>query len=163
MDGQLVTGGYFPLLGVRPALGRLFGPDDDRAVLGHPVAVLSHGYWMRRFGGDASAIGRTLVVSGTPLTIVGVTPAEFFGTEVGTRPGMFLPMMMQPAVMPLTGNLLQQPRVMSNALRILGRLDETACRSNRGPPSWMRSRAFRRPTGDRRTSSPASGRTCGWS
>jgi putative ABC transport system permease protein len=126
VDGQLVTGGYFPLLGVRPALGRLFGPDDDRAVLGHPVAVLSHGYWMRRFGGEASAIGRTLVVSGTPLTIVGVTPAEFFGAEVGSSPGMFLPMMMQPAVMPLTGNLLQRPNVTSNALRILGRLERNA-------------------------------------
>ena len=123
LDGQLVTGGYFPLLGVRPVLGRLFGPDDDRAVLGHPLAVLSHGYWMRRFGGDDSAIGRALVVSGTPMTIVGVTPPEFFGTEVGAAPDVFLPMMMQPAVMPLTGNLLQRPRVGSSALRILGRLD----------------------------------------
>jgi predicted permease len=126
VDGQLVTGGYFPLLGVRPVVGRLFGPDDDRAVLGHPVAVLSHGYWMRRFGGDASAIGRALVVSGTAFTIVGVTPAEFFGTEVGTSPGLFLPMMMQPAVMPLTGNLLQRPNIMSTGLRILGRREPHA-------------------------------------
>ncbi|MGH9373551.1 MAG: ABC transporter permease [Vicinamibacterales bacterium] len=128
VDGQLVTGGYFPLLGVQPALGRLFGPDDDRAVLGHPVAVLSHGYWMRRFGGDTSAIGRTLVVSGTAFTIVGVTPAEFFGTQVGTSPGLFLPMMMQPAVMPLTGNLLQRPNVFSTGLRILGRFEANTTR-----------------------------------
>jgi predicted permease len=122
IQGQLVTGDYFPLLGVRPALGRLLGPDDDRVVMAHPVAVLSNGYWMRRFGGDASVIGRTILLSGTAFTIVGVTPAEFFGTEVGMSPGLFAPLMMQPAVMPMTGNLLQRPRVVSNAFRVLGRL-----------------------------------------
>jgi hypothetical protein len=86
MHGQLVTGGYFPLLGVRPGLGRLLGPDDDRTEMGHPVAVLSNGYWRRRFGGDSSVVGRTILLSGAPFTIVGVTSAEFFGTEVGMSP-----------------------------------------------------------------------------
>ena len=96
---------------------------------------------MRRFGGDPSAIGRTLVVSGTPLTIVGVTPAEFFGTEVGTRPGIFLPMMMQPAVMPLTGNLLQQPRVMSTALRSSDASTTGVARTGDGATGCARARS----------------------
>ena len=58
--GHLVTGGYFPLLGLRPAIGRLLGPEDDRVPMGHPVAVLSHGYWQRRFGGEAGVIGRSV-------------------------------------------------------------------------------------------------------
>jgi putative ABC transport system permease protein len=122
IQGQLVSGDYFSLLGVRPAHGRLLGPDDDRVVMGHPVVVLSHGYWRRRFGGDSSVIGKTILLSGTAFTIVGVTPAEFFGTEVGMSPGLFAPLMMQPALMPMTGNLLQRPRVNSTAFRVLARL-----------------------------------------
>jgi putative ABC transport system permease protein len=122
IQGQLVSGDYFSLLGVRAAHGRLPGPDDDRVVMGHPVVALSHGYWRRRFGGDASVIGRTILLSGTAFTIVGVTPAEFFGTEVGTSPGLFAPLMMQPALMPMTGNLLQRPRVTSTGFRVLARL-----------------------------------------
>jgi putative ABC transport system permease protein len=123
MHGQLVAGGYFPLLGVRPSLGRLLGPEDDRVMMGHPVAVLSNGYWRRRFGADSSVIGRTILLSGTPFTIVGVTPAEFFGTEVGWSPELFVPVMMQPAVMPMTGNLIQRrPNVTSAAFRVLARL-----------------------------------------
>ena len=161
VDGQLVTGSYFPLLGVRPALGRLFGPDDDRAVLGHPLVILSHPYWMRRFGGDDSAIGRTLVVSGTPFTIVGVTPAEFFGTEVGTAPRLFLPMMMQPAVMPLTGNLIQSP-AWSRPRSACSAASEMTRRSNRRLRSSTRWRRYPRRTGGRETSSPDRGKICDW-
>ena len=85
-EGQMVSGGYFPLLGVVPAAGRALGPDDDRVPLGHPVAMISHGYWKRRFGLDPAILGRTVVISGTSFTIVGVTPPEFFGAEVGTSP-----------------------------------------------------------------------------
>ncbi len=97
-DGQLVTGDYFPLLGVRPALGPAASTRATTASpMGHPVAVLSHGYWQRRFGGDPAVVGRSISLSGMPFTIVGVTPAEFFGAEVGTSPSLFLPVMMQPA------------------------------------------------------------------
>jgi hypothetical protein len=86
IQGQLVSGGYFPLLGVNAAIGRALGPDDDRVPNGHPVVMLSHGYWERRFAGDPSVVGRTIRLSAVPFTIVGVTPAEFFGVETGTAP-----------------------------------------------------------------------------
>jgi predicted permease len=122
LDGQLVSGDYFPLLGLRPALGRLLGPDDDRLPMGHPVAVLAYSYWTRRFGGDPGVVGRSISLSGVPFTIVGVAPEDFFGTEVGMAPSLFAPVMMQPVVMPMTVNLLDRPNVYSTWLRILGRM-----------------------------------------
>jgi putative ABC transport system permease protein len=111
LQGQLVTGDYFSLLGVNPVIGRAIGPDDDRVPNGHPVAMLSYGYWERRFARDPSAIGRTIRLSAMPFTIVGVTPPEFFGVEIGIAPDIFLPLMMQPAVMPAFENLLDNPIV----------------------------------------------------
>ena len=90
--------------------------------MGHPVAVLSHAYWQRRFGADPAVLGRTITLGGMPFTIVGVTPAEFFGAEVGTSPSLYLPVMMQPAVLPMNGSLLENPKVTSTWLRLLGRL-----------------------------------------
>ena len=78
-EGQLVSGGYFSLLGVSPAAGRLLGPDDDRVPLGHAVAMISYGYWKRRFALDPGVIGRQISLSGVPFTVVGVTPPDFFG------------------------------------------------------------------------------------
>ncbi|MGH8248171.1 MAG: ABC transporter permease, partial [Gammaproteobacteria bacterium] len=121
-EGQLVTGSYFPVLGVGAVAGRTIGVDDDRAPMAHPVAMISYGYWKRRFGLDASAVGRTIALCGTPFTIIGVTPAEFFGLEVGTAPDFFVPVMMQPAVMPASENLLENPIIMSTWLRTFGRL-----------------------------------------
>ncbi len=121
-DGQLVTGEYFPLLGVRAAVGRLLGPEDDRVPLGHPVVVLSHEYWRRRFDADPTVPGRQIRLSGVPFTIVGVAPRDFFGLDVGSAPQLFAPVMMQPAVMPTTVNLLDRPTVYSTWLRIVGRL-----------------------------------------
>ena len=111
IQGQLVSGGYFQLLGVSPAIGRAIGPDEDRVPNGHPVAMLSHGYWERRFARDRSVVGRTIRLSAVPFTIIGVTPAEFFGVEIGTAPDIFLPLMMQPTVMPAFENLLDRPIV----------------------------------------------------
>lgn len=122
LQGCLVTGGYFPLLGLGPAAGRLLGPDDDRVPGGHPVAVLSHAYWKRRFGGDSGVVGRAIAISGQPFTIVGVTAREFFGAEVGVAPDLFLPAMMQPAVMPMTASLIApDTNVTSLWLRVLAR------------------------------------------
>src|SRR5262245_50025482 len=78
-EGVLVSGNYFPALRLRPALGRLLGPDDDRVQGAHPFVVLSHSYWSTRFGADPSVVGGTLVVNGEPMTIVGVAPAGFSG------------------------------------------------------------------------------------
>jgi predicted permease len=122
LDAQLVTGEYFPILGLRPAIGRLFDESDDRVPMGHQVAVLSHTYWQRRFGGDADVLGRSITLGGLPFTIVGVTPAEFFGVEVGVSPSLYLPLMMQPALLPMNGSLLEKPNVTSMWLSVVGRL-----------------------------------------
>ncbi len=121
LQGQLVSGSYFTLLGVSPAIGRAIGPDDDIVPNGHPVAMLSHGYWERRFARDPSVVGRTIRFSGLPFTIIGVTPREFFGVDVGTAPDVFLPLQMQPTVMPAYENLLQNPIVQRTWVQVIAR------------------------------------------
>jgi predicted permease len=121
-EGQLVSGTYFPLLGVSPIAGRAFGPDDDRTPSGHPVAMISYGYWQRRFGLDPGIVGRSITLSGVPFTIVGVTPPEFFGVEVGTSPDLFVPLMMQPVVMPVSENLLVTPIQYVTWVRVIARV-----------------------------------------
>lgn len=90
-DGMLVSGGYFPLLGLQPALGRLLGPEDDRLPAERHVAVLSHSYWDARFARDPGVIGQALIVNGESLTIIGVAPRGFNGTTLGGRPQVFVP------------------------------------------------------------------------
>ena len=124
-DGLLVSGGYFALLGVTPTAGRAIGPEDDRRPNGHPVAVISDGYWSRRFGRDPAAVGRPLTIAGAPFTVIGVAPPGFFGVEVGTSPDIFVSLMMQPTVMKATSpDLLADTRAarLSTWLRVLGRL-----------------------------------------
>jgi predicted permease len=88
---MLVSGSYFPVLGLAPALGRLLGPGDD-AVDGEAAAVvLSHEYWQNALGADPAVIGKTLVVNGKPLTIVGVVPATFHGTTIDQRVQVYVP------------------------------------------------------------------------
>ncbi len=119
ISGQLVSGNYFRLLGIRPALGRAISPDDDRTPNGHPVVMLSDEYWATRFGREPSTIGRVISISGTPFTVIGVTPPGFFGIEVGAAPSLFVPIMMQPTVVPVLGN---PPGLISGQFRVLTRL-----------------------------------------
>lgn len=98
--GQLVSGNYYAVLGVHAMLGRTITPDDDRALGESPVCVISHNYWQRRFAGDPAVIGKTLRLGATPFTIIGVTPPEFFGLEVGSSLDISVPLMMQQQVMP---------------------------------------------------------------
>jgi predicted permease len=121
-EGQLVSGSYFSVLGVRPIAGRAISPEDDLVPNGHPVAMISYGYWKRRFGLAPSAVGRTITLSGMSFTIIGVTPPEFFGVEVGAAPDIFVPVMMQPTVMPAFENLLANPVIYRTWLHSLGRL-----------------------------------------
>jgi predicted permease len=99
---SIVSGNYFDVLGVRPLQGRLFGDDDDRIRSGHPVAVLSHGFWVERFGGSSDIIGRTLRVGGHPFTVIGITERGFNGLEVGASVDLFVPTMMLPDVVTYT-------------------------------------------------------------
>jgi predicted permease len=96
--GKLVSGNYFQLLGVQAAVGRTLSADDDRAEA-PPAAVLSFGYWKRRFHGDVSFIGKVLELNDVPVTIVGVAPQEFFGETSTSIPDFWLPIIMQPQVM----------------------------------------------------------------
>ncbi len=116
-QGVIVSGGYFPALGIRPAAGRLLGRNDDRGSGTGPAVVLAHGYWLRRFGSDAGAIGRTLVVNGQPLTIVGVGPEGFQGTALADSPDIFVPLSMR-AQLQVGGDDRR-----SHWLYVLGRLD----------------------------------------
>jgi predicted permease len=99
-NGEMVSGSYFPVLGVRPALGRLFGPDDDRAPGAAPYAVLSHGYWTSRFNRDPNLLGKGLIINNQPLTIVGVAEEGFTGVDVGETVQVFIPVVMSAQMAP---------------------------------------------------------------
>jgi predicted permease len=92
---QLVSGEFFPLLGMAPALGRLLMPSDNQIVGGQPVAVISHGFWQRAFAGSSDALGRTIRLNGTRFTIVGVAPEGFRGVWIESPTDVWIPLMMQ--------------------------------------------------------------------
>ncbi|MGH9217815.1 MAG: ABC transporter permease, partial [Vicinamibacterales bacterium] len=99
-EGLLVSGGYFPVLGLNPALGRLLTPEDDKTVAGHFVVVLSYDYWRNRFELNPNVLNETLVVNGQAMTVVGVTPRGFNGTTLGQNPDVFVPLTMRGLVNP---------------------------------------------------------------
>ena len=120
ISGSIVTGNYFSVLGVNPALGRFFLPDEDQTPGAHAVAVLSYGLWKRHFNLDPAAINKTISLNNFTFTIIGVAPAEFTGVVRGTSPEIYVPMMMQAEAMPSwTGALTA--RTMS-WLEMIGRL-----------------------------------------
>jgi predicted permease len=105
VSGELVSGNYFDVLGVRAHLGRTLTPDDDRTPGGHPVAVLSHAYWIRRFAGDPAVLNRTISLNGLPMTIVGVAPPGFSGIVFDERPDVMVPVMMKAQMTPTWDDL----------------------------------------------------------
>jgi predicted permease len=117
--GQVVTGNYLSVLGVNAVLGRILTLDDDKIPGGHPVAVISHAYWQRRFGKDPEVLGKTITINLTPFTIIGVTSPEFFGLQVGRSAEISVPMAMHSLVG--SGAKLSERKFWWN-LPILGRL-----------------------------------------
>jgi predicted permease len=103
-EGLLVSGGYFPTLGLAPVHGRLLRPADDR-VGAEQVAVLSHRYWTRWFAADPGVVGERAVVNGAPVTIVGIAPEGFTGTTVTDVTDVFVPLVLATAVRPGTEDL----------------------------------------------------------
>ena len=89
LPAEVVTGNYFPLLGVPALHGRTLLPSDDVVPGGHPVIMLSYGYWQRRFGGDPAAVGREIRLNGRPFTIIGVAPRAFTGSLRGLSPAIY--------------------------------------------------------------------------
>ena len=121
---RLVSGDYFATLGVTPAAGRFFTREVDRARGGSPIAVLSYGFWMQRFGLDPLTLGKTIQIRQTSFQIVGVTPPGFFGETVGAFPDLWIPMMMQDSVYP-GRDLLTAAKDLTNVhmwLQVMARL-----------------------------------------
>jgi predicted permease len=118
--GRLVSGGFFQVLGVGPAIGRLFTTDEDGAQ--NPYAVISHDYWQRRFGGRPDVVGKILTLRNVPLTIVGVTPPGFIGETAGQQPDLWLPLRLQPSLLPGRDRLHDTPPEKSMWLHVFGRL-----------------------------------------
>jgi len=116
--GELVSGNYFPVLGVRPALGRLFTASDDKLQGGHPVAVLSYAYWQSRFTGDPGVIGQKLNINGYPFTIVGVSEPGFAGTDPGYDRQVRIPVMMSEKL----GSYLELNNRRSRWVTVFGRM-----------------------------------------
>jgi predicted permease len=102
---ELVSGSYFPVLGVTAIVGRILTPNDDRIPGGHPVAMLSYSFWQSRFSSDPSIVGKQIVTNGYTLTVIGVSQAGFDGVEVGYKSKIFIPMMMQVPMWPRLNRL----------------------------------------------------------
>jgi len=128
ISGSIVSGNFFDALGVRAAMGRTFLPEEDATPGTHPVAVISHGMWERRFGGDPKIIGQQLTLNGHAFTIVGVAPRDFNGPEVLENNDIYVPTMMQALVRPPRGGFSgdMNPDLLgqrgSRWMRMIGRL-----------------------------------------
>src|SRR6516162_8708839 len=103
VSAELVSGSYFPVLGVTPAIGRALTPNDDRVPGGHPVAMLSYSFWRSRFSSDPAIVGKQIVVNGYTLTVIGVAQSGFDGVELGYKSKVFVPMMMKAQMTPRSG------------------------------------------------------------
>ncbi len=93
--GETVSGNYFDVLGAPPALGRGFRPEEDRTPNTHPVVVLGHSLWLRRFNADQAIVGRSVYLNGHPFTVIGVAPERFTGTKFALRMEFWVPLMMR--------------------------------------------------------------------
>ena len=123
--GELVSGNYFEVLGVRPALGRVFSLNDDQLLGAHLLAVLSHGYWTKRFARNPSVLNQTILVNGQSLTVLGVARAGFSGVQVGQTTDIFIPLTMKAQMTP---NWNGMERWDDYWLAVMGRLKSGATR-----------------------------------
>ena len=98
LQGDFVTGDFFGTLGLRPALGRLIEPADDRVAGSNPVAVLSYSEWQQGFGGSRAVLNRTIDINAHPFTVVGVAPPGFTGLDPRMPNEIFVPMSMEPVI-----------------------------------------------------------------
>ena len=105
VTGELVSGNFFDVLGTRPHLGRLFTQSDDATPGAHPVAILGHGYWTRRFGSDPTVLNQSIILNGHPMTIVGVSAPGFTGVDIGGASDVYVPIMMKAQMTPTWNDL----------------------------------------------------------
>ena len=111
VEAEMVSGNYFTMLGVKPAVGRVFNSEeDDQVYQGHPVVVLGYDYWVTRFARDPGVVGRTIRVNNSPMTIVGVSAAGFAGLDPAQAPQIRVPIQMKPVMVPDWGWLHMDDR-----------------------------------------------------
>jgi predicted permease len=124
---NLVSGNFFETLGVQTIMGRAINPQDDRAPGASPVAVLSHEFWVTRFGADPAILNQTLNVNNHLLTVVGVAPPGFYGVAVGETPALFVPVTMESQMLPGRSGLEKRR---SMWLNVIGRLKPGVARAS---------------------------------
>jgi predicted permease len=122
VQAEIVSGNYFTMLGVPPAIGRVFNSqEDDQVYRGHPVVVLSHSYWINRFAGDPGVVGKKILVNDYPMTIVGVSAQGFAGLDPAQSPQIRVPILMKPIMMPEQA-WIQMDNRRSRWVQVFGRL-----------------------------------------
>lgn len=121
-DAEVVSGNYFQLLGLRPALGRLFTPADDTAKNANPVTVLSYNFWRNHLGAAQSVVGQTILLNGHSFTIIGVAPPNFDSAIGGYRPAVFVPTSMVEVAIPWRAPLDDLNNHQSTWLTVVARL-----------------------------------------
>lgn len=122
--GIVTSENFFTVMGVRPALGRLFTAQEERSAQGEPVAVLSYGYWQRRFGGDKTIVGRTVKLNGHDYQIIGITPPKFTGPRVAFAPDIYVPVWTQPLAFPWGADWMKNRN--GGSLELVGRMKPDA-------------------------------------
>ena len=118
ISAELVSGSYFPILGVGAALGRTIAPDDDAVPDSRPVVVLSYSFWRSYFDGDRSIVGRTINLNSYAMTVIGVAQPGFDGVELGIPAKVFVPIMMKTEMTPRSDGLKDRPRRLSWGHRV---------------------------------------------
>jgi predicted permease len=113
IPAELVSGSYFPVLGVRAALGRTIAPDDDAVPDSRPVVVLSYSFWRSYFDGDRTIVGRTIALNSQTMTVIGVAQPGFEGVELGVPAKVFVPIMMKTEMTPHSDGLKDRRRRLS--------------------------------------------------
>jgi len=138
VGAEIVSGSYFPVLGVSPALGRLIQEDDDARPGVHPVVVLSHAYWLQALGGAPDVVGRKVLVNNFPMTVIGVAGAGFRGVDIGEVPALWIPAAMKRQATPEWDELLDRR---ARWMHVFGRLRPglTAERAQAGLQPWFKS------------------------
>jgi predicted permease len=122
LEAELVSGNYFSMLGVKPALGRVFNSqEDDQVYQGHPVVVLGYDYWVNRFAKDPGILGKKILVNDFPMTIVGVSASGFAGIDPAQSPHIRVPVLMKPVLLPEWPWLYMDDR-RSRWIQVFGRL-----------------------------------------
>lgn len=119
VDADIVSGDFFPTLGIRPVIGRLISPEDEQTPDGHPVIVISYAFWQSRFGGNSSVLGRKVLINGYPMTVIGVAEKGFNTLESGALVDLWAPLMMKERLTPTFGHLEDRRYIW---LHVFGRL-----------------------------------------